>query len=361
MSRLKNFSNINHNWSTEIPVGPGTINSLGVKTIKQIININTSFRDNYNRTSATDYIVKLPHTMKNVISMKLYDYHLPNDNYSICDNYHNNKFIIRKRITPDDSYVIDISDGAYISDDINSIEALEDNIINAINFHQDLSGTIEVSIDPITFKTTFTNISGEDLEFDFSYRAIESLKDCSTTARIGNLAYRDHLTLGWKLGFRGQHIKPIDLSNNKVSQFPSTKTSTSYFTCMNTVNDNTDISFSFHVYASGSSNPSSITSEGLINLTGENHLFLAINDFQNNHNTVYISAYKDSCFLNPNILGKLTGDKSYSSNTPARIYFGPTNIDKLGITIYDSYGRIYNNNFGDYSIELLIESIYDGK
>ena len=360
MSRLKNFSDINHSWSTEIPVGPGSINSLGVKTIKQIININTSFRDNYNRTSATDYIVKLPQTIKNVISMKLYDYHLPNDNYSICDNYHNNKFIIRNRTNPDLSYVIDISDGAYVSGDLISQQTLEDNILKSINSYSDLSGTIDINIDTTNFKTTFTNISGEDLEFDFSYRAIENQKDCSTTSKIGNLSYKDHLTLGWKLGFRGGHIKPIDSSNNKVSQFPSTKTSTTYFSCMNTVNNNPDISFSFQLDASGSVN-SSITSEGLINLTGENHLFLAINDFHNNHNTVYISAYKDSCFLNPNILGKLTDDKSYSTNSPPRIYFGPTNIDKLGITIYDSYGRIYNNNHGDYSIELLIESIYDGK
>lgn len=360
MSRLKNFSDINHSWSTEIPVGPGSINSLGVKTIKQIININTSFRDNYNRTSATDYIVKLPQTIKNVISMKLYDYHLPDDNYSICNYYHNNKFIVRKIGPPNTSYVIDVSDGSYISGSLDSIDLLEDSILNSINSHPDISGSLEVKINTTNFKTTFTNISGDDLELDFSYRAIEDEKDCVSTARIGNLAYKDHLTLGWKLGFRGNHIKLIDSSNNRICKLPSTKTSTAYLPCINTVYNNPDISFSFTLDASGSGN-SSITSEGLLNLTGENHLFLSVNDFHNNHNTVYISAYKDSCFLNPNILGKLTDDKSYTTNSPPRIYFGPTDIDKLGITIYDSYGRVYNNNHGDYSIELLIESIYDGK
>ena len=292
--------------------------------------------------------------------MKLYDYHLPDDNYSICEYYHNNKFVIKKIGSPDTSYLIDISDGSYVTGSLDSIEVLQDNILNSINSHPDISGTIEVNIDTLNFKTTFTNISNQDLELDFSYRAIEDQKDCASTARIGNLAYKDHLTLGWKLGFRGHHIKPINSLNNEVSQFPSTRTSTSYFSCMNTVNNNPDISFSFPLDASGSAN-SSVTSEGLINLTGENHLFLAVNDFQNNHNTVYISAYKDSCFLNPNILGKLTDDKLYTTNSPPRIYFGPTNIDKLGITIYDSYGRIYFNNHGDYSIELLVESIYDGK
>ena len=74
-----------------------------------------------------------------------------------------------------------------------------------------------------------------------------------------------------------------------------------------------------------------------------------------------MSPFKDQSLLNSNILGKLTDDKQYSLNWPSRIYFGPTDIDKLNITIYDPFGRIYNNNYGDYSIEILVETLYDSK
>ena len=55
MHRFNNFSQIPHTYTTELPVGPGTVNNLGVKTLKQIVNINTAFRDDYNTSSATDF------------------------------------------------------------------------------------------------------------------------------------------------------------------------------------------------------------------------------------------------------------------------------------------------------------------
>lgn len=355
MSRLKNFSDIQHNWSSNLPVGPGTINSLGVKTIKQIININTTFRDNYNITSATDYIVKLPQTLKNVISLKLYDHTLPKDIYSISDYYHNNKFMIRNTDT-DMSYIINISDGTYSATTLDSLNTLIDNIKNSINTHPDLSGRLNIEVDPNSYKTKIINIGNETLELDFSYRAIEQDLNCNGTSKLNNIINNDYLTLGWLLGFRGNHIKPIDISNNNINQYPSTRTSNTFSRCMKTTQDNVKINFSYRLESS-----TFIISEGLINLEGENNLFLSVNDFHNNHNNVYISVFKNSNLLNPNILGKLTNDKTYIRNTPARIYFGPTDIDKLGICIHDAYGRIYNNNFGNYCIELEVERIYDGK
>ena len=34
MSRLNNFTQIPHTYTTELPVGPGSVNSLGIKTFK---------------------------------------------------------------------------------------------------------------------------------------------------------------------------------------------------------------------------------------------------------------------------------------------------------------------------------------
>lgn len=355
MSRFNNFTQIPHTYTTELPVGPGSVNNLGVKTLKQIVNINTAFRDNYTITPATNFVVKLPQPLRKVISMKLYDYHLPQDNYSISKHYNNNNFIIFRDVSGvSTSHYIDISSGMYT---FTNILDLQTNIKNAIDSHLDLSD-IKVDIDDVTLKTKiYTDNSSNPFQLDFSYRTSEDNKDCANTVKISNITYRDHLTLGWILGYRGQYIKKIKSVESSNPQYPSSKMSTHYSRCMNTYTKKiTDLSFSY-LDPSGYS----YESEGLIDLTGKKYMLLSIDDFQNNSNSVFMSPFKDQSSLNRNIIGKLTDVKQYSTNWPTRIYFGPTDIDKLGITIYDPYGRIYNNNYGDYSFELLIETIYDGK
>ena len=153
MSRLHNFSSVPHSWSTNLPTGPGTINSLGIKTIKHIININTAFRENYNTASATEYIVKLPFPINNVISMSLYDYNIPANNYSISDFYHNNSFIIYRDISGTiNSYIIDISDGMYTLSNLNILVA---EINNKIHLYPALAD-INISINKQSLKTTFS-------------------------------------------------------------------------------------------------------------------------------------------------------------------------------------------------------------
>ena len=45
--------------------------------------------------------------------------------------------------------------------------------------------------------------------------------------------------------------------------------------------------------------------------------------------------------------------------TPIRIYFGPTDISKLHIKLFDEFGRIVDLNNGDYSFTLDIDVLYD--
>jgi len=349
MSGQNVFTHIPHTFTTELPVGPGSVNNLGVKTVKHILNINTSFRDNYTITNATNFTVKLPHPIRKVISMRLYDYHLPQDNYSISNHYNNNNFTITRN---GQTYLVTIIDGMYT---MNNIPDLETSIKNGIDAHTDLSD-IQVDIDELTLKTTiYTDNSLNTFDLDFSYRRTQDNNDCNSV-KIGNITYKDHLTLGWILGYRGDYIKPIKSTENPVAQYPSTRMSSSYSRCIETATKNiNDISFSYIDISN------TCTSEGLLNLAGERYMLLAVDDFQNNNNTVFVSPFKDQSLLNTNVLGKLTDNKQYSLNWPSRIYFGPTDIDKLAITIYDPFARIYNNNFGDYSIELLLECIYDGK
>ena len=354
MSRLNNFTQIPHTYTTQIPVGPGSVNSLGVKTLKQIININTAFRDDYTTTSATDFIIKLPRTLRKVISMKLCDYTIPFHNYSISSYYHNNNFVILRDVSGvNTSYTIDISDGMYSFD---NISALEDNLTTTIQNITDLSD-ISVTIDLISFKTTISSSTSTPFQLDFSYRTSENNKDCSNTVKINNITYKDQLTLGWLLGFRGDYIKKLPAHVEKNNQYPSTRMSTLHTNCMPVYTK--DIKLINLTYTDDNT-IYSYTSEGLIEPENSGYMLLAVDDFQNNNNTIYMSPFKEQSTFSSKIIGKLNDNKEYLTEWPARIYFGPTDIDKLGITIYDGFGRIYNNNYGDYSFELIVETIYDG-
>ena len=61
------------------------------------------------------------------------------------------------------------------------------------------------------------------------------------------------------------------------------------------------------------------------------------------------------------ILAKVTTDccKKCCVEQPERIYFGPTDIARLEIKIYDEFARIVDINNADYSLTLELEIIYD--
>ena len=96
-------------------------------------------------------------------------------------------------------------------------------------------------------------------------------------------------------------------------------------------------------------------------------MFVAIDDYNNNVNNYYVSAYSDS-INSKNILARInlssvlqkngvyqTGeDDGFSTQiNRSRNYFGPVNIERLIITLYDEYGRIINLNNMDWSCALM--------
>ena len=66
------YSYVSDTTITSFPtnIKKGDLNPLHVPSVKQLININTRFRDNYNNTQSSDFIFKLPERIKKVVSMK---------------------------------------------------------------------------------------------------------------------------------------------------------------------------------------------------------------------------------------------------------------------------------------------------
>lgn len=97
------------------------------------------------------------------------------------------------------------------------------------------------------------------------------------------------------------------------------------------------------------------------------YIYLAVDDFNNNVNNQFVSLFNKS-ILNPNILARISikgtsfssiKENNYTIITEPRKYFGPVDIQRLRIQLYDEYGRVLNMNNSNYSFCLDFKLLYD--
>jgi hypothetical protein len=112
---------------------------------------------------------------------------------------------------------------------------------------------------------------------------------------------------------------------------------------------------------------STYVSEGIVDMSGSRYLYLVVDDYNNNVNNSFFSAFHSS-ILNKNILARISTKNSWfdilsQSNlnlvTTPRQYFGPVDIQKLKIQLLDEYGRVIDLHNMDYSFCLTLQSVYD--
>ena len=97
------------------------------------------------------------------------------------------------------------------------------------------------------------------------------------------------------------------------------------------------------------------------------YIYLAVDDFNNSSNNHFITAFNQS-ILNPNILARISLRGNYfgilmendlNILTEPRKYFGPVDIQRLRIRLYDDFGRILNMNNANFSFCLVFTILYD--
>ena len=290
---------------------PGVINPLKKRTIKKNLNIDSRFRENYYTTSSTNYNINLPININDVVQMQLAAIELPTTYYVISKQYGNNFFSISANGL--ESQVITISDGNYdqntimnaINNQLSLLPAPYNQILFRINLSNGITGTGETIVG-------FTDLSGNtSLELNFQADRF-GIDDRSTPLP---------LKFGWCLGFRnGIYVNNLNY-----------------------------------------------VSEGIINITGSRYFFLVVDDYKNNVNNNFYSAFNSSV-LNKNILARIslqanTFDILEQNNltliTTPREYFGPVDIQILNIQLLDEYGRIVDLNNMDFSFCLTLVTSYD--
>jgi len=306
------------------------INPIKTKYVTKLLNVNTLFRKNYYLQKSTDFIIDLPETLKNVISITLSNTEIPNTIYSFSSDIGTNEFTIE---TYDGNYTNKKTTTVRIKNGNYSAKELVD-YLNKYIFSKDATlKRIACNYDNITKKISFfrdmrKDISGgiendTTLFFNIDWR----LKDKPTRSI--------QLNMGWILGFRKEYYSYED--------------------------DYIDISKVSFDKGEGFEAESCFQ-----NLNGQRYIFLSIDDYNKNYSKMLISPFEDSVINDNNIFAKINNDSDTFDYTNGdvdyqfkRQYFGPVDLMKLRVRLLDEYGRVVSLNNADYSFTIKVEQLYN--
>jgi hypothetical protein len=345
---------------------PGIINPLNYRTIKRALNIDSRFRPNYYQTSSSDQMLSLPYKFEKVISMRLASIELPLTYYAISESLGNNCFVVNWDNSGgvfQNSVLVKIPDGNYQNYNTNVPNGSGGSEIESI-----LNGALlsSVAIPPPTGGVSNGVTIQSDTDFNLRYTVdTTSGKSVFALDLSGTSTPLPPLITGGKLEY--QIVFSVDSNGNSRDNQPLP-----FYLGW-------ELGYRMGTYDSGSGSttpttllPAAIVSEGLYNIKGPEYIFVAIDDYNNNVNNYYVSAYSDS-INNRNILARINLSNQGNSNgayrttetdglssqiNRSRNYFGPVNIEKLRITLYDEYGRILNLNNMDWSCAITFECMY---
>jgi hypothetical protein len=313
---------------------PGTINPVKYSTVAISVNIDSRFRPNYFSTKSTDLQITLPEKIHNIINYRVGSFEIPfYAIYSISELNGNNAIQIQwgsgSTIPPSNPYpntfTIVIPDGNYYTTANTTNVTASASIETTINTILDsntggLAGLLYFYIDQVSGKGVFAQPSTATTAIYF--------KVVSNVRSDGVLNYEAPLIsfLGWQLGFRNAE----NISKN-----------------------------------AGLGGKGSVVSEALVAIRATNYIFIAIDDYNNSVNDYYSAVFSESYAIK-NIITRVNvgflqdvNEASSIQLNRQRCFFGPVNIQKLRITLYDNFGRVVDLNNMDWNIELIFECVYD--
>ena len=293
----------------------GTINPLNKRILRQNINIDTRFRENYYTSNASNFHVNLPIRLTQVVSLQLSAMEMPTTFYVISKVFGNNFFVLE--ISLQEPLIVTIPDGNY------DYLALQYYINNYL-----------------------TTVATGD------YKNINCLVDINTPGGAGPVAGSGKMIFGSTTGTQAFSINFLmDRYGNEDRQTPLPL----------------KLGWLMGYREGYYENAYTYPSEGVVNLIGPRYIYLVIDDFNNNVNDGFYGAFTSS-ILNKNILARISlqgsvfnvlSQNNFNLLTTPRQYFGPVDIQKLQVQLLDEYGRILDLNNMDYSFCLSFQTVYD--
>jgi len=299
----------------------GHLNPLNRRIVIKSLNIDTRFRKDISQPSS-DFIINLPEKYHNVVSMQFSEIEIPICFYGISSAYGNNNFSITIQ---DSSYtLITVPDGNYTATDLTTLinTDLSNNgpPFSWITISSDLSqggsgtGKTMIQLSPTGVETITLN-GPIKVALNFAPDLTSSASNYELTTR-----------LGYNLGFQRQkYDKLFSLSNT------------------------------------------TLYSETVIEPFAFRYIYISIEDFNNSVNALFNNAF-EQILVDPNILARVSirspffnvmMDTASNILTEPRKYFGPVDIQRLRIRVYDEHGRILNMNNSNFSFCLRFKMLYE--
>ena len=314
----------------------GILNPLKKQTRILNVNINSIFRKNYYKTQSSNFTYNFPNSIKNAVSMRVATVEFANTVYLYSAKNRDNEFTI---ITYDnsggeiiniDKHIIQVPDGMYALDSI--IKFLNKAIFSksiplkrvAVTF-DDRSGTLNFVRNKSVSNGGIADPTNPNYKylFDIDFRLSDN-KDRPI-----------QLNMGWVLGYRKPYYK---YSEDYVT--PS----------------------KMKIITQEGYNP-----EAPINMLGSPYFLLHINDYNNNSSPVFETLFQEGTITSSHIMDKIpnTGSKTIIQTNlghnidKIRRYYGPVNIEKIEIKLFDQFGRIIDLKKSDFSLTLQFEILYN--
>lgn len=309
----------------------GNMNPLNTRIVSKCLSIDTKHRDNYETTTSSDFYIQLPSKINKVVSMQLSKFDLPVVFYNISETFGNNFFYLYVNKQeylngPVEEFttVITIPDGMYTASSLMQhlnraiaprdasgiLIGDRDSIFSYIRFHIDLddqmNGTGKCIVEASGIKAYLVNSIG----LDFRRNAQGNPDNVDIKTRMG-----------WNLGFR----KPVYSGK------------TTYY------------------------------SDTTIDTRTTKYVYLAIDDYQKSVNNLFLDAFNANT-MNENILARISittedFDTVIENNlniiSEPRQYFGPVDLQRLRVRLFDDHGRQLNMNNADFAFVLNLKTVYD--
>jgi len=335
--------------------------------MKKTFTVDSMFRPNYDNPNnqSHDYIVNLPETITNAVTMGISSIEIPLSYHNISEKANNNIFRIELNkkdalgdISSVNTWDIVLLPGIYEALFTSTSQRKAQNIETHINtqiglqVNGDGSGVTDISQN-LKFKVdlysgygvfSYANSSATEIKLETGSQIVINFNvdnDSNNPGCSNNYIYQK---LGWQLGFRGE----------------------------NTIIDTSSVSTTLVGDITGPTSAITI-SPAICHISYPRYVYICIDDFQTNSRNYF--AVASQSMIAPNIVARINilssleektafktasapGDYLYT-NKHIREYFGPTNIKKLRIQLLDEYGRHLSLNNMDWSFVASWECLYN--
>lgn len=282
------------------------INPITPDVTSYLLNVDSTFRNQKQSASSTDFTIELPTNLDRVISMKIVSSEIPLISYNFSSRNKNNSFLIK--INDDEPVILTIPDGCWYSKELSDF-------INSALSASETANILRFNIDDQSGKSSFHFIS-EQVNKSYSITNRYNHNDFSKSCL-------------YILGFSESDLR--------------------------IVNDQDTYLYGTEVYYGWWS------SSGVFGRTFDPYYYVYVDDFVGNSTNHQIIGIQPEGYIGTNYLARVEvrcsafnrniGHKTYIE----RNYFGGVRIRKLHIKILDKFGNVID--IGDSNISLLFKFV----